>query len=259
MSKQAVGYVRVSTTIQATEGVSLDAQREAIARWCLANDATLALENLFVEGEAGQGKSRRGRSGKRADNRPALQAALTRVCDLGGVLVFYSLSRLARSVKDTLAIAERLEKAGADMVSLSEQLNTTSASGRMLFRLLAVMAEFERDLVSERTRASLNHKQAKGERMGQLPYGKTLAADGKTLVDAPAEAETIEAIRRMRQVDGLSWRKIADRLTDLGVRTKNGGARWNFGSVRDLIEPKRTRNAKGRKGSGGPSKPPRDQ
>ena len=51
------------------------------------------------------------------------------------------------------AIAERLDKAGADLVSLSEKIDTTSATGKMVFRLLAVLAEFERDLVSERTRA----------------------------------------------------------------------------------------------------------
>ena len=68
-----------------------------------------------------------GISGKRADNRPGLIAALDSACQARGVLVVYSLSRLARSVRDTLDIAERLERAGADLVSLSEQIDTTSA------------------------------------------------------------------------------------------------------------------------------------
>lgn len=57
----------------------------------------------------------------------------------------YSLSRLARSVKDTIAIAERLERSGANLVSLSERIHTTLALGKMVFRLLSTLNEFERD------------------------------------------------------------------------------------------------------------------
>jgi DNA invertase Pin-like site-specific DNA recombinase len=80
-------------------------------------------------------------------------------------LVFYSLSRLARSTKDAIAISERLSRAGADLVSLSEKIDTTSAAGKMIFRLLAVLAEFERDLISERTKAALSVKREKRERI----------------------------------------------------------------------------------------------
>lgn len=81
----------------------------------------------------------------------------------------YSLSRLARSTKDAIGIAERLDKAGADLVSLSERIDTTSAAGKMGFRMLAVLEEFERNLVSERTTAALTHKASKGERIGEVP------------------------------------------------------------------------------------------
>src|SRR3954469_6084624 len=171
---RAVAYIRVSTTFQVDDGVSLDAQRARIAAWCGSNDADLAEGDVFVDA---------GLSGKRADNRPALGRALAAVCGApGSVLVVYSLSRLARSVRDTLAIAERLEKAGADLVSLSERIDTTSASGKMVFRLLAVLNEFERDLVSERTRAAVAHKRGRGERTGQVPYGRDLGPDGRSLV-----------------------------------------------------------------------------
>jgi site-specific DNA recombinase len=140
MKMMAVAYFRVSTDEQAQEGVSLDAQRAKVQAWCLANDATLDPADVFVEGEGIDRKSGRGKSGGRADNRPALQAALDRVCGCGGVLVFYSLSRLARSTRDTLAIAERIDRAHANMVSLSERIDTTSASGKMVFRMLAVLA-----------------------------------------------------------------------------------------------------------------------
>src|SRR3954454_24039305 len=131
---RAVAYIRVSTTDQATDGVSLDAQRARIGAWCLSNGAELAEGDIHVDA---------GISGKRADNRPSLVAALEGVCRSGGVLVVYSLSRLARSTKDTIAIAERLDRAGADLASLSEKIDTTTAAGKMLFRLMAVLAEFE--------------------------------------------------------------------------------------------------------------------
>src|ERR1051326_7091589 len=98
---RAVGYVRVSTEGQASEGISLDSQRGRIASWAEANGYTLAA----VLTDAGI-------SGKRADNRPGLQSALAEVCKGGGALVVYSLSRLARSTKDAIGIAERLERAG---------------------------------------------------------------------------------------------------------------------------------------------------
>jgi site-specific DNA recombinase len=245
MGLHAVCYARVSTVGQATEGVSLEAQQEAVARWCASNDAALDLADVFVDS---------GISGKRADNRPALQAALDRVCGSGGALIVYSLSRLARSVRDTLTIAERLDRAGADLVSLSERIDTTSAAGKMMFRLLAVLAEFERDLISERTSGALAHIRSKGELAGTLPFGKRLDVDGKTLLDDSVELEALASMRRWR-AGGMSWRAIANRLTEEGIRPKRGGPTWSFGSVKDLLEPRKGRHAKGRKAAGGDHPP----
>jgi len=144
VSAKAVGYIRVSTAGQANEGVSLDAQGARIRAWCEANG--YALTRILSDA---------GVSGKRADKRARLQAALSDACKLRGALVVYSLSRLARSTKDAIGIAERLDKAGADLVSLTERIDTTTAAGKMVFRMRAVLAEFERDLVSERTTADL--------------------------------------------------------------------------------------------------------
>jgi DNA invertase Pin-like site-specific DNA recombinase len=97
----------VSTAEQAAEGVSLEAQAARLAAWCGAHGYTLTSADVHADA---------GYSGKRADNRPGLQAALDAVCGAGGVLVVYALSRLARSTRDALQIAERLERAGADLV-----------------------------------------------------------------------------------------------------------------------------------------------
>ncbi len=146
----------------------------------------------------------------------------------------YSLSRLARSTRDAIEIAERLDKAGADLVSLTEQLNTTNATGKLTFRLFAILAEFERDLVSERTTAALAHKRRNGERTGGIPYGWRLADDATTLVAVEAEQTVIRDIRGMRRA-GKSYRVIADELTQRGVPTKQGRGGWKHSAVVGIV------------------------
>jgi site-specific DNA recombinase len=210
----AVGYLRVSTAGQATEGVSLEAQAERVT----AAAAAAGFELATIEAD-------RGVSGKRADNRPGLQQAIEAACKSRGVLVVYSLSRMSRSVADTLAIADRLERAGADLVSLTESIDTTTAAGKMMFRMLSVLAEFERDLVSERTAGALAHKKATGERVGGIPFGSRLAADGVALVPDDAEQAVIALVRQLAAA-GESTRAIAERLNTDGVATRTGG-RWH--------------------------------
>jgi DNA invertase Pin-like site-specific DNA recombinase len=140
---------------------------------------------------------------------------------------------LARSTRDTLDIAERLERAGADLVSLSESIDTTSAAGRMVFRMLAVLAEFERDLVGERTRCAMHAKRAKGERTsGHLPFGFSLAADGVHLVESAHEQVILARILELRR-EGLSLRAIAAELVRLGMKPRSG-ATWSPKVLRDI-------------------------
>lgn len=220
---KAIAYIRVSTEGQATEGVSLEAQQAKIRAWCVANDCDPP--ELFIDS---------GISGCRSDNRPELNRALDAVIACKGVLVVYSLSRLARSTKDTILISERLDKAGCDLVSLSEKIDTTSAAGKMVFRMLAVMAEFERDLISERTTAALAHMKSQGKRVGGIPFGFDLADDGETLLRNDAEQASIALIHELRG-EGLSFRKIAAELADRGIITKAGLANWSAKVIRDVL------------------------
>lgn len=219
--KTATAYVRVSTEGQAIEGVSLEAQKEKIQAWCGLNGYTLA--NTFTDA---------GLSGSQMTNRPALQEALD-ACQSGSALVVYSLSRLARSTRDTIAIAASLEKKGVDLVSLSEHIDTTNAAGKMVFRMLAVLGEFERDQVSERTIAALQHKKSKGEFIGMVPYGYSLAADGVKLTPNDAEQVAIAAARSLK-ADGLTLRAIAARLGEHGHKPR--GAKWHPQTVSNILK-----------------------
>lgn len=207
---KAIAYIRVSTEEQATDGVSLEAQKAKIAAWCDLNGYTLG--EVFMDA---------GISGTKAD-RPGLTAALAAV-GKGDALVVYSLSRLSRSTRHMLELSDRLEKTGADLVSISEKIDTTSAAGRMVFRMLAVLNEFERDQLAERTSAAMQHKKAKGERVGAIPYGKALADDGVALADVPAEQAVIAEARQLHAA-GLSLRKIASMLATKGFMARNGKA-----------------------------------
>lgn len=224
---KVVGYVRVSTESQAVDGVSLEAQRAKIEAWAVANGAELVAVHVDA-----------GLSGKRADNRPGLQAALHDVCKCRGVLVVYSLSRMSRSTRDTLEIAERLQKSGAELVSLSEKIDTTGAAGRMVFGMLAVLSQFERDVISERTRGALAHKRSKGQRVSRkIPYGWQLLADGQTVVESPEEQEVLKIIAELRDA-GVSMRRIAEELTGRGVPTREGSPRWSHSTVQRVLDRK---------------------
>lgn len=208
VGKKAIGYTRVSTSDQAEEGVSLDAQEHRLRAWCTLNDYELV--GVMVD---------RGLSGGRADNRPALQEALQAV-GKGDALIVYSLSRLARSTRDTLAIAESLDRRGADLVSLSEKIETTTAAGKMLFRLLAVLAEFERDVVAERTSLAIRHLQSLGRFIGgQVPFGYRVIGDWVYPHEGEQEAMRIARALRGR---GMALRSISRELANLGFLSRTG-------------------------------------
>lgn len=207
--KQAVIYVRVSTAGQATEGASVEMQECRARQWAIQNGHEVTA--VYIDA---------GISGRKMENRPELQNALDDVCQCAGVLVVYSLSRLARSTAETILIADRLEKSGADLASLTEKIDTTSAAGKMVFRMLAVIAEFERDVIAERITAALQHKRDNQEVYNNTPLG--FDREGKKLIANDDESKVIKKIFRLRK-RGLSMQKIADQLNKEGLRGKNGG------------------------------------
>lgn len=218
---KAVGYVRVSTQGQADDGVSLEAQEAKVKAWAELNGA----DPVIFRDE--------GISGKRSDNRPGLKAALEAV-GRGDALIVYSLSRLSRSTKDTLTIADALAQKEADLVSLSEKIDTTTAAGKMVFRMLAVLSEFERDQVSDRTRFALAHKRTIGEKTGgDVPFGFRVKK-GKLIPDAE-EQKTVRLVLDLAG-KGLSLREVCRQLEAAGVARKNGSKTWHPQTVRRIIE-----------------------
>ena len=219
---QAYGYCRVSTTGQQEEGVSLTHQQDRITAWATANGHELA--GMFVE--TGSGSS--------ADNRPELQKVMGQVCKAKGVLVVYSLSRFSRSVKDTLTLAEQLDKANAHLASLSESIDTSSAVGRMVFRMLSTLNEFEREMLVERTTNALGHMRRQNRRISStVPFGYELATDKVSLVPVASEQAAIGRMMQRRDA-GMSLAAVAASLEAEGVQTKTHG-KWYPASVANII------------------------
>lgn len=237
-NRQAIGYVRVSTIGQAVEGVSLDAQRHAIEQHAKA----AGLDLIGVEADEGV-------SGKSASIRPGLQRAIDTACRRRAVLVVYSLSRFARNTRETLELSERLERAGADLASITERIDTSGACGRMIFRMLSVLAEFERDLIAERTRVALAEKKRQGAPLGSARPGHWDGREDRRRDGAAKGSAKAAEIRRAsarslydaaRPValemrgSGASYRTIAHALNDRGMSTATGAA-WHAATVSRLI------------------------
>ncbi len=138
-----VGYIRVSTTEQNEERQILALKKFEIERW-------------FSEKK----------SGKNASDREQLQEMLRFVRD-GDVVYVSELSRLARSTVDLYSIAAEFEKKNVQLVSVKENIDTTSATGRLLFGLLAVLAQFERELIHERQAEGIAAARAQGKSLGR--------------------------------------------------------------------------------------------
>ncbi len=120
------------------------------------------------------------------------------------------------------------------MVSLSENIDTTTAAGKMVFRMLAVLSEFERDLVSERTTAALSHKRANGYKTGGItPSGFDVDGAGR-LIKNPREQLAIVYMRELRK-QGHTYRRIAAELDARGVKSKTG-KKWGARAIKYVID-----------------------
>ena len=217
---KAVAYLRVSTEGQAVDGVSLALQRAKVEAWAQLNDA----EIILVATDEGL-------SAKNA-NRPGLQQAVAEAKRCKAVLVVYSLSRLSRSTRDTIDLVGELERSGCELVSLSERIDTSSAGGRMVFRMLSVLNEFEREQLGERTKAAMQHMKAQGKVVGQVRHG--FRREGDNLVLNADEQAVIEQARVLRD-RGYSLRAISDELAQRGAFNR-AGRPLNPKSVRSMLQ-----------------------
>ena len=151
-----IGYARVSTQDQ-----NLEMQLDALQ--------TAGCEKIFQEKA----------SGIKSD-RPEL-AAMQQLLRKGDVIYIYKLDRLGRSLKHLLEMTSDFEKRGIGLVSINDHIDTTTAQGRLIFNIFASLAEFERDLIRERTKSGLEAARARG-RKGGRSRGLSKEAEKKAML-----------------------------------------------------------------------------
>ena len=206
--RQVIGYVRVSTEEQT---LSVEAQEEALRGWSQAHRVTLV--DVYVDvGISG---------GAPLEKRPGLLAALSALSK-GSALLVLRRDRLARDTL-TAAIAERMaQKVGASILTVTGAGDGEGPEAVLMRTIIDAFAQYERALIAVRTKTAMQRKRAKGERVGAIPYGSQLAADGVHVVDAPNEQAVIAIVRRLR-AGGLSYRAIAAQLNQRGLTNRAGG------------------------------------
>jgi site-specific DNA recombinase len=115
-------------------------------------------------------------------------------------IVIAKLDRLTRSVADWQALIDGHfgEKAGKQLFSVSDSIDTRTAAGRLVLNVLLSVAQWERETIGERTKDALQHRIRNGQRCGKLRFGYDLAPDGRTLIENPAEQEVVRLIAQLR-------------------------------------------------------------
>ena len=219
---RAIGYIRVSTEDQARGGVSLDFQEEKIRAYCVAKDWDLI--TMFRD---------EGCSAKDL-NRPGMQEIL-KGCRKKefDVVVILKLDRLTRSVKDLGYLVEDVfNKCNVAFSSLQDNFDTCTANGRMVMNILATIAQWERDIISERTRDAMQFMKNGLKLVGAVPYGFD-SSDGE-LSPNSEEMEILRNVFKLRR-KRKSYQKISDYLNRKKVPSKNGG-KWYPKTVMGVLK-----------------------
>src|SRR3989304_7782299 len=154
-------YIRVSTEDQARHGISLQAQEDSLKNYCTA----LGYEIFKIYRDEGK-------SAKDIAHRPEMVQMLAdaEVHKFNAIFI-YKLDRFSRSLMDLINTIDKLKEWGIDFVSMQDKIETTSASGKLMFHLISAFAEFERNVTGERTKFSLDKKARDGSPITRAPFG----------------------------------------------------------------------------------------
>src|SRR5258708_1859117 len=209
-----VSYLRVSTKRQGESGLGLEAQRAAVETWLNGGSWQLIEEHVEVE------------SGKRDNNRPALAKAFDACKAYRATLVIAKLDRLSRDAHFLLG----LQKAGVEFIAVDNP-----HANRLTIGVLALVAEQEREAISQRTKAALAAAKARGVRLGKpkgyRPKGAAVGRERGTasvMANAQAYAERLRPV--LAELAGMSANAAAAELDRRGYATARGG-KWTAHSV----------------------------
>ncbi|MGF7213075.1 DNA invertase Pin-like site-specific DNA recombinase [Skermanella aerolata] len=233
--KQAIAYYRVSTEGQGRSGLGLDAQREVVEQFCRLEGVTLV--GAYVEVETGKGSDA-------MERRPELRAAMQEARRIGGYVVVAKLDRLSRDVAFIAGLmVQRVPFVTAELGMDADPF---------LLHLFAALAEKERAMISQRTRAALGRAKARIEETGQYVTrsGRTITRLGSDSIDearmkslevraAAADRHAVEVLPVIRQIqdNGItSLAGIANELSRRQIATSRGEGTWQAVQVSRLLD-----------------------
>jgi DNA invertase Pin-like site-specific DNA recombinase len=218
-----ISYYRVSTAQQGASGLGLEAQRQAVARHVAAAQGVIVDEFQEIE----SGKKNAGPHG-----RPLLAAALAACRLRHACLIIAKLDRLARNV----FFISSLMESGVDFIACDNPHAT-----RLTIHILAAVAEHEREMISQRTKAALAAAKARGVKLGnpQLKPGDRWAArkarQARTAAADAHAADVLPYIEAARAAGCSSLGELARALTARGIETPAGGKQWNAAQVKRIL------------------------
>jgi DNA invertase Pin-like site-specific DNA recombinase len=218
--RQIVSYIRVSTGKQGKSGLGIEAQREAIARFAATEGCEILAE--VVEVETGKGSDA-------LDRRPKLAEALGKARKAKAAVVVAKLCRLSRDVAFIAGLmAQRVPFIVAELGADADPF---------MLHVYAALAEKERAMISDRTRAALAAKKAQGASLGNKTNLGEAQALGVSAIQAAADAFAANVLPVVRQLQAsgiTTTRAIAEALNARGIRTARGGE-WHGSTVRNLL------------------------
>ncbi|MFO0576153.1 MAG: recombinase family protein [Polyangia bacterium] len=223
--RRAVGYIRVSTDMQALEGLSLEAQQAAIESYCTLHGIKLVrvCKDIISGGK---------------NQRPGLQEALSTLQRSADILIVLKFDRLSRSIKHFCELYERYFKDGTkELVAIREAIRLDSSLGRALVSILLVFAQMEREATGERTREAIRHIRGSGYHFGKVPYGKrTIPAPDnprmRLIVDDEDEQRVLAQIKTWA-AERIGITEMATRLNAAGVQPPQG-EQWTKSVIYNL-------------------------
>lgn len=196
-------YIRVSTQEQAQEGYSIAAQKDRLTAYCKAQGWN---DYKFYIDEGVSAKD---------TNRPKLNLLLDHVKgEQISMILVYRLDRFTRSVRDLYSLLEVLEKHNCAFKSATEIYDTSTAMGRMFIGLVALLAQWETENLSERIKMALDKKVSSGERVGNIPYGFDLGENEKLVANDKASV-VLYMIDKVK--NGMSANQLAEHLNAINT------------------------------------------
>ena len=212
-----IAYYRVSTDKQGRSGLGLEAQQDAVKRFLGTNPAA-----EYTEVESG---------GKK--DRPELAKAIAQCKATGATLIVAKLDRLARDVKLLLGFVD----AGVSIRFIDlPDIDTGTATGRLILSVMASLAEFEARRISERTKDALAAKKARGDKLGSpTPKAGGQARAAQLAATSQVDPQALIIVRDLKAMGMTTTRQIAAGLSERGIKTANGSTQWHSAQVSRLL------------------------